>query len=176
MKLISLMQSAIVVVCLVIPVSCFSGEPLLPEGWRLPTSIDTAPGQGWRNESSDLYLTIAADFNGDGLVDKSMLLVRKKVTGLALFAFVSQKDGTAKAYLLDEIKSNEYIKVMGISVAKPGQYKTACGKGYFECQEGEPEEIVLRHPAIDYFKEESANSFFYWDESNKTFKRIWMSD
>lgn len=156
------------------PISCFSMDLPIPEGWRLPIPSETA--QEWRNENPNRYLTVTADFNGDGIIDKSMLLVRKKGTGLTLFAFVSQKNGTLKAYSLDDIKNNEYIEVMGISVALPGRYKTACGKGYFECQEGEPEEIFLRYPAINYFKEESASSFFYWDESKKNFKRIWMSD
>lgn len=176
MKLDSIIQRAIIVVCIVIPVSCFSGEVSLPEGWRLPTASETARGQDWRKESPNHYLTASADFNGDGIIDKSMLLVGKKGTGLALFAFVSQENGTVKTYLLDEIKNNELIEVMGVSVAQPGRYKTACGKGYFECQKGEPEEIFLQNPAIDYFKEESANSFFYWDESIKNFRRIWMSD
>lgn len=174
MKLDSVIQRAIIVVCLVIPVSCFSGELSLPEGWRLPMSSEVA--QKWRSESPNRYLTIAADLNGDGIIDKSMLLVRKNGTGLALFAFVSQKNGTVKVYLLDEIKNNAYIEVMGVSLSQPGRYKTACGKGYFECQKDEPEEIILLSPAINYFKEESSNSFFYWDESKNNFRRIWMSD
>ncbi len=49
----------------------------------------------------------------------------------------------------------EYPKVnlaMGVDVAKPGEYKTACGKGYFACAEGEPAILRLNRPAIDYFK------------------------
>lgn len=132
--------------------------------------------QEWRNESPNRYLTISADFNGDGITDKSMLLVRKNGTGMALFAFVSQKNDTSRVYLLDEIKDTKYIEVMGVSVAQIGRYKTACGKGYFDCQRDEPEEIFLRLPAINYFKEEGANSFFFWDESKNNFRRIWMSD
>jgi len=171
-----LKQRAVIVICLAMPLSCFSEESSLPEGWRLPLPSETTTEQGWRSESPDRYLTTSADFNGDGIIDKAMLLVRKEGAGLGLFAFVSQKDRSAKSYLLDEIQNPEYIRVMGVSIAQPGKYKTACGKGYFECQDGEENEIVLRYPAIDYFKEESANSFYCWDENKKNFKRIWMSD
>ena len=65
---------------------------------------------------------------------------------------------------------------MGISKVSPGEYETACGKGYFECGPDEPEVLVLKLPGIDYFRFASANSFFYWDNASKSFKRIWISD
>jgi hypothetical protein len=65
---------------------------------------------------------------------------------------------------------------MGIKSAKSGKYKTACGKGYWDCKKGEPAELNLRMPAMDLFQYESANSFFVWDSKIKKFKRIWMSD
>lgn len=171
----NIIQQAIVLIWALMPIVCFSGELPLPDEWRMPTPSETMPRQEWRNEGPNRYLAIAADFNGDMIKDKSMLLVRKNGTGVALFAFVSQKDGSMKEYLLEKL-SGQDIQTMGVSVAKPGKYKTACGKGYFDCQEGEPEEIILRYPAIDYFKEEGANSFFYWDENRARFKRTWMSD
>ena len=68
------------------------------------------------------------------------------------------------------------IHAMGIEKVSHGRYKTACGKGYWDCKKGEPSEIVIEHDAINYFKTESANSYFYWDAKTKKFKRIWMSD
>ena len=65
---------------------------------------------------------------------------------------------------------------MGINTVKPGEYKTVCGKGYFKCEKGEPEVLKLKRPAIDYFKFQSANSFFFWDDKTGDFKRIWISD
>jgi len=62
---------------------------------------------------------------------------------------------------------------MGIEKASPGKYGTACGKGYFEYTD-EPPEIALKYDAIDYFKYESANSFFIWEGNG--FKRVWISD
>jgi hypothetical protein len=65
---------------------------------------------------------------------------------------------------------------MGVSVITPGQYKTACGKGYWDCKGDETPLIILKYPAIDYFMFESANAFFYLDDTVCKFKRIWIRD
>jgi hypothetical protein len=65
---------------------------------------------------------------------------------------------------------------MGIAKVSPGKYKTACGKGYWECKTGELPEIAIRHDSINYFKTESASSYIYWSERTKTFKRAWITD
>jgi len=102
-------------------------------------------------------------------------LVKQKGQGAALFAFVSQGK-SFKAYLLDELEDVIWLDVMGIDLAKKGKYVTACGKGYFECEAADPRKIILKRPGIDYFKEGSANSFIYWDDKKRAFKRIWISD
>jgi hypothetical protein len=68
------------------------------------------------------------------------------------------------------------IEAFGIELAKPGTYATACGKGYWDCKKGEPEELRLERAGIDFFKYESANSYFVWNAGKKKFDRIWMSD
>jgi len=72
----------------------------------------------------------------------------------------------------------KYPKVnlaMGVDVVKPGKYETACGKGYWECEKGEPKILELKRPAINYFKLASANSFFFLDDKSNSFKRNWIS-
>jgi len=66
--------------------------------------------------------------------------------------------------------------VLGISVGKPGTYTMACGKGYWDRENGEPEEVRRDQPAIDFFNFESARSYFLWNASRKEFDRLWMSD
>ncbi len=105
-----------------------------------------------------------------------MLLVPVRGEGIGLFVFLSQKDNTLKAYRVDVIKDALSINAMGIRRVSSGQYKTACGKGYWDCGKGEVPEIRVEHDAVDYFKTESANSFFYWDKQAQAFKRAWMSD
>jgi hypothetical protein len=78
--------------------------------------------------------------------------------------------------LLEAIDGKQRIKLMGIDVAKPGTYKTACGKGYWACERGEPAVLKLKFPAINFFRFGSGNSYFVWDTKTKKFKRIWMSD
>jgi hypothetical protein len=140
--------------------------------WRVPTKSDFADESGWRQNDKTLYLTVKADFDGDGKQDNVSLLINDKKNKMGLFAELSS--------LPDKIKLAEddktVIQIMGVTVAMPGKYKTACGKGYWACEKGEPATLNLKLPAIDYFKEESANSFFIWNKKTKQFERVWMSD
>jgi hypothetical protein len=63
-----------------------------------------------------------------------------------------------------------------IGLVPPGQYKTACGKGYWECESGEPEILDLKLPAIEFAKYESASSVFWWNRRAGAFRRTWISD
>jgi hypothetical protein len=151
----------------------------LPEGWRYPTAEEWSDEPG-RKDSPTKYSKAVADFNGDGINDEAYLLKSTKFSGEGLLVYLSDKQKGFRWVVLDTIDwGKEYPKVslsMGVNVAKPGLYKTACGKGYFECAKGEPEVLKLKRPAIDYFKFESANSFFYWGDKANSFKRIWISD
>ena len=151
----------------------------LPDGWRFPTAEELSDEVG-RKDSPTKFAKAVADFNGDGINDEAFLLKSTKFSGEGLFVRLSNNKNGFKWVKLDVTDwGKEYPKVnlsMGISVAKPGSYQTACGKGYFECEKGEPEVLKLKRTAIDYFKFESANSFFVWDEKSRSFKRIWMSD
>ncbi len=164
---------------------CMSDEIILPQGWRLPTNIETQ--DKWRDENVyyrcldvdegvNRCLSVKADFNGDGVMDEARLLMRDKPPGLGLFAFVSQKDGTFKTFLLDEKKDTNYIRSLGIEKVSPGRYKTVCGKGIRDCRESEVEEVLLRYDAIGYFKVESARMFFYWEGVTKSLKGVWIDD
>lgn len=166
---------AVVVFVITISPSCSKKDNLsLPQGWRMPLISEIS--DDWRKKDIGNYLLVRGDFNGDGVIDEARLLVREDGSGLGLFAFVSQGNHTFKIYLLDEMKGPISIHAMGIKKVSPGLYKTACGKGYWKCRKDEVPEITIQHDAIDYFKTESANSFFYWDIQASAFKRIWVSD
>jgi hypothetical protein len=143
-------------------------------GWRKPENKELGNDYSWRKEDPNLYLTAKADFDDDGKEDMAFLLINVKQNKMGLFVELTSRPG--KKMKLDESDDKSWIEVMGIAVAKPGKYKTACGKGYFDCEKGEPKELSLKLTAIDYFKEGSANSFFIWDTKKKKFNRIWMSD
>jgi hypothetical protein len=142
--------------------------------WRTPAKSELTDASDWRKEDPELYLTAKADFDGDGKEDTARLMINAKENKMGLFVELGSHHG--KKIRLDEIDGKSWIDVIGITVAKPGKYKTACGKGYWDCKKDEPEALNLKLPAIDYFKEGSANSFFIWDKKTKQFKRIWMSD
>jgi hypothetical protein len=154
--------------------ACTTGRPLVPPvGWRSPTPEEVA--QQWRKDDPLRFLRVRADFNGDNVMDEARLLVKNDASGMALVVFLSNARGFT-AVILDQIDEPGWLDAMGISLAAPGRYRTACGKGYFDCEPGESEELMLQRPAINYFKEESANSFFYWNDRAASFKRVWISD
>ena len=166
------MRKIILTTILITALGCLRAAPL-PEGWRAPTVKEV--DQDWRKDGPHRYMTVKADFNGDGIEDEAKLLIKQNGKGMALFALVS-KGQQYESYMLHEDDDAGWLEVMGINVAEKGKYRTACGKGYFECEPGESEEIVLKYPGIDYFKEGSANSFYYWDDKINKFKRTWISD
>jgi len=146
----------------------------LPAGWRHASTREAS--SEWRGRDRCRHLVVRADFNGDGLNDQAELLLSESGPEFNLFAFVAQRDGTYREYRLGDALPLDYFEVMGIRVVRPGSYRTACGKGYAACEAGEPKVLRLRTWAIDFFKEESANSFFYWERRAASFKRVWISD
>lgn len=154
--------------------NCTIDKTSMSPDWRNPSGSEIS--DDWRKKDINKYLITMGDFNGDGVTDTAKLLVRADGSAFGLFAFVSQEDHTFKTYLLDENKDMRFMHGMGITKASPGLYKTACGKGYWVCGADEMPEISIQYDAINYFKTESANSFFYWNRQASNFKRIWISD
>jgi len=143
--------------------------------WHLPVPADLGDNPEWRKENAELYLTAKADFDGDGENDMASILVNDKEDKIGLFVtLTSQKN--ASPILLESISDKQIIKKVGIQVALPDTYKTACGKGNSACKSDEPAEIQIDHPAINVFQPESANSFFAWDSKLNGFKKIVMSN
>jgi len=69
-----------------------------------------------------------------------------------------------------------FLDVMGIDTVKSGKYETACGKGYWECEKDEPETLVTKRDAIEFFKDESASSIYVYNPKKRTFTPIATSD
>ncbi len=85
--------------------------------------------------------------------------------------FREEETGTPVLQLLEE-QHDSAPQNHGISLVRPGQYETACGKGYWECGPGEPEVLKLRRPAVEFFKFESASSIFFWDVKTNGFHQV----
>lgn len=144
----------------------------MPSGWHKPPASSTQ--QGFRRKDPHRFLLAVGDFNGDGVKDEALLLVNDKRTKLGLF--VCLKTAQECNWQLLEEMDVAFLDVMGVAAARPGKYQTACGKGYWECEKGEPETLVIRHAAIEFFKDESASSYYVYKPKSKTFQQIAISD
>jgi hypothetical protein len=146
----------------------------LPKDWRIPNSTDVYHPDNDRSINKYQYLKVLADFNGDKIIDTAYLLINDKTKKMGLFVYISK--GTSYVLLKLYETENSYINNMGISLVLPGKYKTACGKGYWECAKAEPAVLDIKLPAINYFIFESANSYWYWNKSSQSFKEVTISD
>ena len=145
-----------------------------PHGWQLSTK------EQYLKEDVEWYKgaipnKIIADFNGDKTPDTAWVLTDKKKKKWGLFISLSSENAKPTIIKLDEGEITSHIYV-GISPLKPGKYKTACGKGYWDCTKNEVPLLNLINTSIDYFMFESANSVYVWEEKESEFKRIWLSD
>lgn len=128
----------------------------------------------WRNNYPAKGAEVVGDFDGDGKPDRATLLVFNANKNLGLFIFLSgDRAGWRK---VDVLRDPQAIHSMGIEMLHPGNYPTACGKGYFPCKRGEPEYIDFDTDAINYFKIESANRNIFFDKRSRSFRKVWMSD
>ena len=146
------------------------------EKYDLPTLDLVRNDEDWLKYSNEGHnpFYIHADFNGDGKQDHVFLANKKTANGYAVFVVLSTNKGQELQKILEWNGSTALGQ--GLAIAKPGTYKTAAGKGYWEPAPGEPEKVDLKLPGIDFFKFESADSVFYWDTKKKAFASVAMSD
>lgn len=145
---------------------------VIPVGWKVP--IVKKLKVKWRDSSPNKFTSFNADINGDGIDDVTRILIKNDGKTFGLFVWLSGGKNAPISLIEGEDIAN--LDVMGIRFVKPGKYTTVCGKGYVDCERGKNEEVDLKYFAIDYFKNESANSFFIWDPARKAFIREWISD
>jgi hypothetical protein len=153
-----------------------SGPQPLPKDYRYPTDSDrTHDWEAFKKETPTPFHA-RADYNGDGRDDDAWILLGTDGPGWGLFVFLSTPSGSPTVLTLDRNKGDVPAQTMGVGVTPKGSYPTACGKGYWACEKGEPETLHLTLPAINYFKFESADSVFWWNSESKQFIRTWKSD
>jgi len=175
----SIMMKTIITITFVIIVLTFlvygQSMPEFPAGWKPATKSDySAENLSFRKNQVPNH--IEADFNGDGIKDQAWILINTSNKTFGVFVFLGTGNGSYKMLMLDEHKRETKKLFMGISLLEPGQHKTACGKGYWECKEDESEILKIKNPGINYFAFENANSVYYWNSCKNEFTRIWMSD
>ena len=152
-------------------ISAVSFAVELPNGWRLPTKNELSQ-EPLRNNSSTSHIKVEADFNGDGRTDTALLLKSTSLLSDGLFVRLS---GESWQLISKTTKKLETPYNLGIRLARPNIYKTACGKGYKKCNNSSPAKLKLGLPGIFLFTFESARSIWYWDATTKEFKQTWLS-
>lgn len=144
----------------------------LPVGWtKAPANLT---GQKFREKDPSHFLVVKGDFNGDGVQDKAMLLVNQHTQKMGFFVCLTTATGCDWHRL--EVMDIAFLDVMGIAKVRPGEYETACGKGYWECGEDEPEKLKTKRDAVEFFKDESASSVYVYNPLKRKFVSVVTSD
>ena len=149
---------------------CLSQQ--MPAGWTKPPANLT--GQQFREKDPNHFLFVKGDFNGDGVQDKALLLVNQHTQKLGFFIRLTTATGCDWHRL--EVMDIGFLDVMGIAKVKPGDYETACGKGYWECGKDEPKKLKTKRDAVEFFKDESASSVYVYNPGKHKFISVATSD
>jgi hypothetical protein len=145
----------------------------VPAGWRLPNAADRT-GE-W--EGAGVPFHIRGDFNGDGIADEAWILFRTRGAGWAVFAFLAAADGASHPIMLAE-QRHAPAQQFVLETIRPSKivFRTACGKGYFECATGEPLTLQFHLPSISFCQREGSCSVYVWQPEGQRFLRIRMRD
>ena len=146
-----------------------------PNGYRFPDETDYSGDWKEFRAKVPIPFVVRADFNGDAVIDEAWLLPANSGPGWGLFAVLGSSNGTRRFIRLEQDSKTD-VQRFGLSLVDPGQYKTACGKGYWACKRDEPEVLELKSPGFELFMFESASLMFWWDRRSGSFRRTWTSD
>jgi hypothetical protein len=136
-------------------------DVMIPEGWKSP--VGSKFDLNWREDDPNHFYSCAIDLDGDEILDTALLLHNPEKRQYGLFFNLStfeQKDMLQGV----DVGNEEALYVLCLEVAGPGEYPTACGSGYRDCKEGEPEQIQVQYGAINYYDVEGGSSFFIVDD------------
>ena len=161
-----LLISVLMSILLASPV--YASGPTLPKQYRMPT--DEELSAEWRKEDANKYATVAADFNGDGLVDGAFLVVDKKNNKLVLMVVLINKDFT-ETWLKLQTMDYVALKYQGIALVKPHTVSVYKGEAF----ENTKHPITLQFNSIKSFSSEGPSSIFTWDASKNQFLRHWLT-
>lgn len=152
----------------------------VPYGYRLPTKADITGD--WKRFNAPNHLE--ADFNGDGIKDEAYILPKEgSKLGYGVFVSINKANGgiqTGRKFQMFKLTSRDDMQPQSfaIELENPSNeiWETACGKGYWECEIGEPAEFQIKNPSIMFCYIESACTMYMWDSDKLSFKEIQFSD
>ncbi len=147
-----------------------------PEGWRFPGDADYVDDWLAHRETHPVPFRVGADFNGDGATDNAWIVISKKGDAGGLCVLLARSPGPPEVVWLDKGKMVFKPQRVAIAAVPPGKYRTACGKGYFECDAGEPGELDLSLPSFELVYFGKTSVLFWWDAARRSFRATTMSD
>ncbi len=106
----------------------------------------------------------------DGLGEGWRLLTQTTGDWTKLLVLLSASDG---ASVIDLYTTRHDPAACRIGSLAAGHYKTACGKGYFDCSQGEPPVIDPASPLLS-FEDEAVKVVFLFEKIGV--RKIWSSD
>jgi hypothetical protein len=146
----------------------YASGPIYPEQYRNPTKEELS--SEWRKADSEKYATIAADFNGDDLVDSAFLLVEDKNKKLVLLAALCNKNSSYKWMKLQTMDYSA-LNYQGISLVE----HTTVSIYKSNTTEETKRSMTLKLNSIKSFSSEGSSSIFTWDPSKKQFQQYWLT-
>ena len=147
-------------------------DPNIPAGWRSPVQSEyDAP---WRAQFDTHLFSAAADIDGDEILDYALLAISNDSNEYCLI--VTRSSVQNNGYEIIERGPAGDLLFLCLEAIPPGEFATACGKGYWDCADDEQPEIVLDLPAFNFFINEGTSSYLYWDSKENKMQRVWISD
>ena len=146
----------------------YASGPTLPKQYRIPTNEELSAE--WRKGDPDECAKLAADFNGDGLVDGAFLVVDKNHKKLVLMVVLINKN-LSETWL--EIQAMDYaaLKYQGIALVEPSTVSVYKGDATDETKHS----MTLKLNSIKSFSPEGPSSIFTWDSSKMQFQQHWLT-
>jgi hypothetical protein len=146
--------------------------------WRAYAAAESSGA--WRKHYPNHALSATADFDGDGRDDHATLKINTADGALAL-AVSRTALGAAQVHHREWLERFDNVKTreIGITVAPPGTYTVACDStsdAAVPCGPNDRRTITLSTPAIKLFEFESASLLVFWDRTESTFRKEWLSD
>lgn len=112
---------------------------------------------------------IHGDFDHDGRVDRAEVIRRPRGD----WSLVVRRG--ARPRHAEVVYSMKEVRYFFIDHARPGRWRTACGKGYGPDQDHCTRKVVqLKGDTLDFGRQESSEAVALW--TGKHFEVVWISD
>ncbi len=156
--------------------NCIRTESYIPDGWCQPGPADMV--DEWLVNQAEVPepYHITGWFDENSTKDHAWILYRQDRSKWGIFAFLIQGQSYIPIKLRESaIEDGIRIQNFHLSLANPGEIETACGKGYWDCEPGEPAKILLKTNGIIAGPFDSGGAVLNYYQSGK-FEGVVLDD